>query len=281
MDFDSNPAYDYSLPELVDILNRGFEDYIIPISLNLPAFLNMMRKDGLDLSMSRILVNGEKPVGIALIARRGWTSRLAAMGIAREVRSMGAGSWFMEQLIQEAHGRDEHEMVLEVIEQNEPAVRLYKRCGFQTIRRLIGLIRKDASEQATGEIEEIDTREAGDRVSRYGLSDLPWQLSGESIAQINPPSRAYCKGPASVVISNPDAKDIAIWSLIVEPSARGNGLGTDMLRAVISQYPDRTWHVPALLPEELGTVYERAGFVREELSQWQMKLDLQQFPRGE
>jgi hypothetical protein len=32
--------------------------------------------------------------------------------------------------------------------------------------------------------------------------------------------------------------------------------------------------MPAILPEEFGKVFERAGFEREELSQWQMKLDL-------
>lgn len=274
MDFELNPASDYSLPDLVDILNRGFEGYVIPIVLNLPAFLNMLRKDGMDLSASRVLVKDQQPAGIALIARRGWTSRLAAMGIAKEARGTGAGYWVMEQLMDEARERGEREMALEVIEQNEPAVRLYEKCGFQTIRRLIALIRKDAVEQETGKLQEMDIREAANMITRYGLPDLPWQLSGETIALTNPPARAYCKGQAYAVISNPDAKDIAIWSLLVEPSARGTGSARDMLKSIVAQHPDKTWHVPALLPEELGKVYERAGFVREELSQWQMRLPL-------
>lgn len=274
MDLILNPASDYSLPELVDILNRGFEGYVIPITLNLPAFLNMIRKDGMDLSASRVLVKDNQPAGIALIARRGWTSRLAAMGIAKEARGLGAGFWVMEQLLEEARDRGEREMVLEVIEQNEPAVHLYKKCGFQSVRRLIALIRKDSIEEETSEAQEMDIREAGNMIARYGLPDLPWQLSAESIALTNPPARAYCKGPSYAVISNPDAKDVAFWSLVVEPSARGNGLGTNMVKSIVAQHPGKTWHVPALLPEELGKVFERAGFVREELSQWQMKLVL-------
>ena len=43
----------------------------------------MVRKDGIDLAISRVLFTDDEPVGIALIARRGWTSRLAAMGIAQ------------------------------------------------------------------------------------------------------------------------------------------------------------------------------------------------------
>jgi len=272
MDLILNPASDYSLPELVDILNRGFEGYVIPITMNLPAFLNMLRKDGMDLSASRVLIKDDQPAGIALIARRGWTSRLAAMGVATEARGMGAGFWVMEQLLDEARERGEREMVLEAIEQNEPAVRLYRKCGFQTVRRLISLVRKDAVEQRTSDLQEMDIREAGNMIARYGFPDLPWQLSAESIALTNPPARAYCEGQAYAVISNPAAKDVAIWSLVVEPAARGKGLGTEMVKSIVAEHPGKTWHVPALLPEELGKVYERAGFVREELSQWQMRL---------
>lgn len=274
MTFTSDPASDYSNVELVDILNRGFESYFVPIVFHVTAFLNMVRKDGIDLTSSRVLLKGDNPIGIALIARRGWTSRLAAMGVAKEYRGMGAGSWFMEYLIHEAHQRGEREMLLEVIEQNQPAVRLYQSCGFESMRRLIGFIRRDAVEDVPGQLEEVDIHTVASLITQHGLPDLPWQLSGESIAQTNPPSRAYCKGQAYTIITNPESSDVVFWSLLVEPAARGHGLGTDLLKAVIAQHPHKTWHIPALLPEELGIVYERAGFVREELSQWQMRLRL-------
>ena len=274
MDFTARPASEYSNADLVDVLNRGFEAYFVPITFHVSAFLNMVRKDGIDLTSSRVVLRDDEPIGIALIARRGWTSRLAAMGIAKEYRGAGAGSWCMEQIIQEARQRREREILLEVIEQNQPAVHLYEKYGFEVVRRLIGLISKHAVGHGSGELEDVDIRTVSNLVSHYGLPDLPWQLSGESIAQTNPPACAYCKGPAYAVISNPEANDVVIWSLLVKPSARGNGLGTRMLKSIIARHPHKTWHVPALLPEELGTVYERAGFVREELSQWQMKLSL-------
>jgi GNAT superfamily N-acetyltransferase len=196
------------------------------------------------------------------------------MGIATEMRGKGGGSWFMKQLIQEACDRGEREMVLEVIEQNTAAVHLYEKCGFDVIRRLIGLIRRDATEIQTNELKQIDIREVGHLIMQYGLPNLPWQLSGESIAQMNPPARAYQHGPAYAIISNPDVKDVVVWSLLVEPHARGKGLGPDMLKKVMENHTAKTWHIPALLPEELGKVYERAGFEREDLSQWQMKLVL-------
>lgn len=276
MNFDTAPASNFPLPDLVKFLNDGFEDYFVPIQFNLDTFLHMLRKDGTDLTVSRVLLVEERPCGIALIARRGWTSRLAAMGIAKAARGLGAGSWFMEELIREARQRGEREMVLEVIEQNEAAVRLYQKSGFQTVRRLIGFIQKakGAQKHKKRNLQEIDLREMSRLISQYGWSELPWQLSGESIAQMNPPACAYQTGPASIVVSNPAAEHVVIWSLLVEPDARGHGLGTEMLKNVMANYPGKTWHIPAVFPEQFSTVFERAGFEQEKLSQWQMKLTL-------
>lgn len=274
MNLDIKPASDYSLPELTQFLNLSFESYLIPISFNLIQFLTMLRKDSIDLFSSRVLTMDDEPSGIALIARRGWNSRLAAMGIMQNKRGQGAGQWLLETLIQEARDRKDREMFLEVIEQNEYAVRLYRRCGFQNVRRLIGLICEHTGETPAPALDEIDLREAGKLISQYGVPDLPWQLAGETIAHLTPPARAYRRAQSYLVTSNPEADHVVIWSLLVEPSARGNRFGIEMLRNVMSNYPGRTWHVPAIFPEEFGNIFERAGFEREEISQWQMRLAL-------
>lgn len=234
----------------------------------------MIRKDSVDLAASRVLLADEQPAGIALIARRGWTSCLAAMGIVQSMRGKGTGFWFMEKLIREARERNDRSMALEVIEQNEYAVRLYQKCGFQNVRRLIGLIRKNVNEKGREIHEEIDLREAGSLISQHGLPDLPWQLAGETIAHMNPPARAYRNGPALVVTSNPAVEHVVIWSLLVEPQARGQELGVEMLKSVIANHPGKTWHIPAIFPEEFGKIFKRAGFEQEELTQWQMRFDL-------
>jgi len=274
MKFDSRPASDSPLPDLVKLLNLGFENYLVPIQFSLSQFLTMVRKDSIDLTSSCILLADGEPSGVALIARRGWTSRLAAMGISQQMRGRGAGSWFMEKLIDEALERGDHEMVLEVIEQNEAAVRLYQKYGFQTMRRLVGFTRTDGMETSTADLQEIDLRTAGSLISQHGSPDLPWQLSAETIAHLNPPARAYRKGQSYAVISNPDAEQVVIWSLLVEKDARGNELGVEMLNSIATKHAGKTWRVPAILPEELGNTYERAGFEKEHLSQWQMSLIL-------
>jgi len=275
MNFVAVPASNYSLAELVDLLNRGFEEYLIPIYFNADMFSNMLRKDGINLTDSRVLRVDDQACGIGLIASRQavYTSRVAAMGIAKEARGEGAGSWFMKRLIDDACERGDREMVLEVIEQNGPAVKLYRNHGFESMRRLVGFTRKDreVARNESSDLRELDLHEMDRLISQYGLPDLPWQLSGESLTQMNPPPLAYCNGQAYIVISNPEAEHVVIWSLLVEPEARRSGLGTDMLKRVMAQYAGKTWHVPAIFPEELGKVFESAGFEKEDLSQWQMK----------
>jgi len=272
---DIKPASDYPLADLLHLLNLSFENYLVPIDFNLIQFLTTLRKDSVDLFASRVLLAEGEPAGMALIARRGWTSRLAAMGLKQSMRGKRAGFWFMDKLIQEARDRKDCAMVLEVIEQNESAVRLYRRCGFQTVRRLIGMVRERTVEHlAVKKLEDIDLREAGRLISLHGLSDLPWQLSGETIALLNPPARAYHKDQAYAVISSPEAEHVVLWSVLVEPQARGQRQGMEMVRSVMAKHPGRTWHIPAIFPEEFEKLFERMGFEREDISQWQMRLEL-------
>lgn len=275
MKLDTKPASDHPTPDLVQLLNLSFEDYLIPVRFEHSQVLNMLRKDNVDLTASRILLADGQPSGIALIARRGWSSRLAAMGIVKGLRGRKAGSWLMENLVREARERGDRNMTLEVIERNEAGVRLYKRHGFHIVRRLVSFVYQDAKQDAKNGLQEMDLREMGRRISLYGLPDLPWQLSGETIALLTPPARAYQTDEETcIAISDPNAEHVVIWSLLVEPGARGRGLAVGLLKMIMAKHPGKTWHVPAILPEELGFVYEQAGFRREELSQFQMGLSL-------
>jgi ribosomal protein S18 acetylase RimI-like enzyme len=274
--FSLKPTLSFSIPETAALLTRGFEGYLVPIQIDDFALQTMIRRDGVDLAESRVLLQDDGPVGVALIARRGSlrASRLAAMGVAAGTRNTGAGSWMMERLITEARVRGDKEMVLEVIEQNAPAVHLYQKFGFETVRRLLGY--KIENPQVTSDdlLEEIDISEMGRLISLYGLRDLPWQISAETIALHTPPARTYKLGDAYLMLANPETAHVIIWSVLVKADARRAGQGARMMRAAFSRFPNKTWHVPVLCPEQVGGLFEKMGMIREELSQSQMALKL-------
>ena len=276
MNLDLASVLDYGLDRTVALLNRGFADYVVPIELDAAELTHMVAQDGIDVSSSRVVVRDGQAAGIALIARRGWTARLAAMALVPEARGAGIGSWLMERLIDEARARGERAMTLEVIEQNEPAVHLYAKCGFCTMRRLVGYVASPphdsgaASDSVQAALVEIDVCELARQVSACGLPDLPWQVSGASLAQMGPPNVAYQLDDALVLLSDPEASQIAIRALLVAPQARRQGQAARLLRALLARHPRKTWRVPALCPEEAGGPFEKAGFERTSLSQLQM-----------
>jgi len=272
--FSFRSASEFSIAEIADLLTRGFEGYFIPIFIDETTLLTMMRRDGIDLTESRLLFKDGDPIGVALIARRGWTSRLAAMGIVPHERNSGAGTWALQNIIEQARARGEKEMVLEVIEQNTAGVKLYQKLGFKSIRRLVGYKLENPQADSQEKLEEMDIRDLARLVAYHGLKDLPWQLSGATIMQHTPPSQAFCLNDAYCLISNPEAENVVIWSVLVKARSRGAGLSPILMRAVFSRFPNRIWHVPALFPEEMSVVFEQLGMQREAISQWQMALTL-------
>lgn len=264
------PASEYPIPFLADLMTRGFEGYIVPINITDSVLHTMIRRDGIDLTASRVLMRDDEPIGVAFIARRGWTSRLAAFGITSNARSGGVGTWAMEQLLDEAKARGEKEMLLEVIEQNTAGVKLYEKVGFTKMRRLVGYKLENPQVESEVELEEIDIRELARLVAYHGLKDLPWQLSGASIMQHTPPSRAFRVNDAYCLITNPEATDIALSSILVKTRSRGAGLSAVLLRALFAKFPNKVWHVSPIYPEEMGFIFEHVGMEHETLSQWQM-----------
>jgi len=272
--FEFKPASAYPILQIADLLTRGFEGYFVPIHITEPVLLTMLRRDSIDLTESRILHKDGEPIGVALIGRRGWTSRLAAMGIISAARNSGAGTWAMRQLIAEARIRADQEMLLEVIEQNTAGIKLYQKVGFKITRRLLGYQLENPQVESTEELQEIDIHELARLVTYYGLQDLPWQLSGVSLAQHTPPARAFCLNAAYCLISDPNSAHVSISSVLVKTHSGQTGLGADMMRALFARFPNKTWHVPALYPEETCAVFEQIGMKRESISQWQMALML-------
>ena len=161
-------------------------------------------------------------------------------------------------------------MVLEVLEENTAAFRLYAAVGFRPLRRLVSYTGFQTSEGKTDALEEVDLGEVAQRVSAYGLEHLPWQLSGESLAQLGPPNRGYRMHDAYMAISNPERSRIALRSVVVEPQARGQGQASRLLGAVMECHGVKEWEVPALCAEELGPLFENAGFIESSFSQFQM-----------
>jgi GNAT superfamily N-acetyltransferase len=275
MDIEFKSAEGVSHERLIEAFMNGYHGYFVNVALNQRILLHMIRADSVDLPSSLVAMNGEKIIGLAAIARRGWTSRLAAMGILPEFRGKKIGTALLKRALDDARGRGERAMVLETIEQNEPARRLYQAAGFKTVRRLVGYVCPTVVPAPDSALDEIDPLDVSERVAQWSMPDLPWQIAPQTLAALNPPHRGYGLGPAFALLTDPSANPITFRSLVVDPFKRKQGWATRLVRALAAAFPEKTWRFSAHVPEEIPfQFFTSLGFEKDKLTQLQMERTL-------
>jgi uncharacterized protein YdhG (YjbR/CyaY superfamily)/ribosomal protein S18 acetylase RimI-like enzyme len=279
----SRPVAEHTSTEVAAALTRSFEGYLVPIQMTAQAYERRFRGEDLDPFASRVYSAGgsDAPIGLVLVARRGWTSRIAAMGLAPEARGQGLGRRLLSEAVEEARARGDRAVLLEVIEQNTPAVRLYASFGFQAARRLFGY-RKERRESTAPPpdpqdvLSELDPLDFSRIAAREGDRDLPWMLAAETLSAASHPARAFhLEGRAFALISDPGSEMIALSALVVPRAERRQGLGSRLVRALEAAFPGKTWGVSAIVPEDLAPgFFPKLGWERQKLNQFEMRLEL-------
>lgn len=266
---------DHGLAPTAAVMEQAFSDYFVKIPFSAAALLAMARQDSVDLLASRVWLRDGQPVAVLLQATRGWRGRLAGMGVISAARHQGVGAHAVAAWIADARAHGLHSLGLEVIGANAPALRLYERFGFTRVRRLAGWTA--AAGQATtsaGDPRSIDPRVMARHITeRDPDGTLPWQIAGESVAQLGPPWTAWHLDGAEVVISDLDSATVSLRGLTWAENA-GSAAATRLLRSLMAAHPGHSWRAPALFPESWGPVFEQAGWQPSPIDQWQMTLPL-------
>jgi GNAT superfamily N-acetyltransferase len=130
------PAAEFGAGALAELFNEGFSDYPVPLALDEAAFHDHIRSTDIDLDLSRVAV-AERPVALALIARRGSETWVGGMGTAPAHRRRGFGERALVDGLQAARAAGCDAAWLEVIDSNDGAVALYNTLGFQIVRELV------------------------------------------------------------------------------------------------------------------------------------------------
>ena len=268
MEYQTRPLNKLTMQEAAELFNRSFEGYFVPVQFTQDSLKTFAQQDDIDFDASQVLVANNQRVGLALIACREKASRMGGFGIISKFRGQGAGSWFVGRLLEEARLRDETHMLLEVITQNEAAIRLYEKHRFTRLRQLLGFKAEKPTGSTDENLQACDQVLILEKIREHGLPDLPWQLDAETLQSVA--SFGYRLRDAFALTSDPRAEHISIRSLVVPALARGQGQAVGLLKALFARYPDKIWQVPAIFPEEMSSTFIRAGMQPETLSQLQM-----------
>jgi ribosomal protein S18 acetylase RimI-like enzyme len=278
VDLPSRPIADCTADEAAAALSRGFEGYLVPLRFTPQTYERRFRAENLDPYASRIFFLDGAPAGVLLIVRRGWTSRVAAMGVAPEVRGQGFGRRILEEAIVEAEARGDRTMWLEVFEQNPPALALYTKLGFKPVRRLVGYRRPAEVEEAASvdPLTEMDPRDFARLAARHGAPDLPWALQPETLAAVTVPARAWhLEHRAYALVADPGTEKLSLTALVVPELLRRQGWGSRMVHALATAFPGRPWSVSPVLPEGLAAeFFAKLGWGHWEINQIEMRLEI-------
>jgi ribosomal protein S18 acetylase RimI-like enzyme len=276
-DLTARPVAELTSAQCAAAMEHCFEGYVVPIRATAESWERRFRAEHLDPFASRVYEHQGRPAAVLFITRRGWTSRVGGMAVAKGLRGAGLGRRVMGDAIAGARARGDHALLLEVIEQNTPAVALYASLGFARVRRLVGWrCENPAPGDAADALREIDPLEVSRVVQREGDADLPWQLAPETLAAAAAPARAFTlDGHAYALVGNAQAEALSLSALVVPRAERRRGWGTRMLRAISTAFPYRTFSVTSILPEETAPeFFVRAGWERHPITQFEMRLDL-------
>jgi len=266
-------AAELALPALAALFTEGFRHYLLPMQFTAESLAERICAEHIDLAASRVLWLSEAPVGLALMARRGRVCRLAAMGIAPEARSHGAGRALLARVLDDARARGDWKMRLEVFEANAPARALYERSGFQLVRRLVGYDGQKLQPHAAA-LEELDPASFSQLLPPDDA--LPWQLERASLAA--PPSSARCftlLRKSFAYLSGVAGQVAWLRGIFTLPEERRRGHARKLVQALAAHFPAQRLSLPPLLPEGLASpFFSAAGFEPGPLLQLELALDL-------
>ncbi|WHY69268.1 GNAT family N-acetyltransferase [Neobacillus sp. SuZ13] len=172
-----------TIQDIITAWNRGFEGYFVKLEMTAEMFFNRLVNEGLSLEHSLVAYDGDKPVAIVLngfrVIEGKKTSWNGGTGIAPEYRGKGVSRLLMEAALNVYAEEGVEVATLEAIKENERAIRLYQRFGYEITDSLVYL---------SGKVDLKDTpishksiRPEQLHTYHFYKENLPWQCQWQSV----------------------------------------------------------------------------------------------------
>lgn len=181
------PAAKVSLADRAQLLNRAYADYFVPMYVAAEQMAFIDRFYDVDLERSVVAMDGRRPVGMALLARRGRCGWISGVGVVPEQRRRGVGRAMIGRLLENAVAAGLEALSLEVIVENVAARQLYAGFGFQETRELLTWRRPADSDPLPIPAERLTPAEPAALLADFGHWHdwpAPWQRATPTLAHM-------------------------------------------------------------------------------------------------
>ncbi|MFS1517117.1 GNAT family N-acetyltransferase [Bacillus sp. SCS-151] len=124
-----------SVQDAVTAWNEGFTGYFTDAQMTIDSFLNRLTQEGLSANYSIIAFDDKEPIGIVLNGIRNINGKKVSWnggtGVAPQYRGTGVGKKMMAATLAIYEEEGVEIATLEAIKENEKAIHLYKKLGYE------------------------------------------------------------------------------------------------------------------------------------------------------
>jgi ribosomal protein S18 acetylase RimI-like enzyme len=278
-----------AFPDVYGTFVRAFSDYALDMSyMTEERMFNRAVKNGIDFEASVGAYSAEGMVGFTLIGVDRWKGAPGAFdigtGVIERFRGMGIAKAMFDFAAPRLKEKGVERFVLEVLQENEPAIKAYEKSGFEIVREFDCLkLDFDDTEAPTAAKGDVEIRPVDrDRLSTFADA-LDWQPSWEnnfaSIRRIPDQVLLYEASrdgrPAGLLVYYPGLS--WIMTIVVERSHRRQGVGSRLVKHLIEDIRDRVSDVRVVNVQRddhgMQSLLTGHGF-RRYVSQYEMELQL-------
>lgn len=233
-----------SLEELTKLFNHAFDDYFVKVNVTPQMLAEKIQSEDIQLKFSVGVYANERPVGFVLHAVRnfpeGKLAYNAGTGVIPNFRGQNLTHKMYEFILPKLKEAEVSSCILEVMEQNVPAIKLYHKTGFQKIANLECFRGKVNSNRADNHISIQKINHPNfQELQTFWEWEPTWQHSAETIQKSSAYESygAYIEGElAGYVTANITTGRVAQFA--VNSIFRRQGVTTKLFQNLARKCPD-------------------------------------------
>jgi GNAT superfamily N-acetyltransferase len=247
------------LEAVVDVFNRGFKDYVIPVQMDAYILKDYILVNDISLKDSFVAIDDKDiPQAFTFTGVRGKGSWVGGLAVDPGHRGLGYGKGVLAAQIDRVKRLGLDELWLECLEDNEVAMKMYQNAGFKSTRK-VQFMQCDDPTVVPVEAPEHERREVSiaDILPVYDKEHI-WPKAPESLRRLAGAHVEVALKDGAIVgylIAFPGIDVTYVWDL------SANVYGDVLLNGLIRTIETKQLNIANMHSKALFAMLQKRGFV--------------------